>query len=74
MTADATKLAQAWADNALVEIPTLSDQGITDFIVHKREQIAHCARHAPDAIAKVRAALNERDREIRNEKIRQGVG
>lgn len=74
MTTDATKLAQAWADKVLTEIPKLSDQGVTDFIVDRREQIAFCARHAPDSIAKVRAALRVRDREIRDERTRQGVG
>lgn len=73
MTA-ATRFAQAWADNALSEIRTLGDEELNLWIVANRVKIADCARHAPDAIKRVRAALDERDREIRAETVRQGIG
>ena len=74
MVTTETRFAQAWADNALPEIRTLGDQALNDWIVANREKIALCARHAPESIKRVRLALAERDREIRAESIRMGIG
>jgi hypothetical protein len=73
MTA-ATRFAQAWAESALSEIRALGDEELNLWIVTNRVKIADCARNAPDAVKRVRLALADRDREIRAEQIRQGVG
>jgi hypothetical protein len=73
MTA-ATRFAQAWADSALSEIRVLGDEELNLWIVTNRVKIADCARNAPEAVKRVRVALAERDRELRAETVRQGIG
>lgn len=75
MTPDATRFAQAWADNAIPQIKALkTGDAIAQWIVDNRYQNADCARYAPASIVRVRAALDERERELQAETIRQGVG
>lgn len=72
---DATRFAQAWADNAIPQIKVLkTGDAIAQWIIDNRYQNADCARYAPASIARVRAALNERERELRVAVIRDGVG
>jgi hypothetical protein len=75
MTADATRFAQAWADNAIPQIKALpSGDAIAQWILDNRYQNADCARHAPAAIVRVRAALDARELELKAAAIRDGVG
>lgn len=74
MTADATKLSQAWAESVMPAIAQLGDQALNDWILENRFRLADCARHAPGWKAKIDAALRARDLELRAQAIRQGIG
>lgn len=74
MTVNAAKLSQAWAESVMPAIAQLGDQALNDWIVENRFKLADCARYAPGWKAKIDAALRERDRDIRNAKIRDGIG
>lgn len=71
---DATRFAQAWAENVLPEIARLGDQALNDWIVENRNQLGECLRNAPGSWATVKAALEARHLELRNATIRQGIG
>lgn len=65
---------ETWAENAIVEIATLADEEIADWIIENRWRLHDCERFAPLARRRVQQAIEARDTEVRNERIRQGVG
>lgn len=62
MTTYETRLAQAWADNALIEIRVVPD--ICTWIVRNAEKLGHCEHNALSAWEKIRAALAARDKDL----------
>lgn len=68
------KFWAGWADHAIVEIATLADEEIADWIVANRWRLHDCERFAPLARRKVQQAIDARDAEVRAETIRQGIG
>lgn len=66
--------AEAWAATAVGEIATISDAAYAGWIVKNRLKLGECIKHAPEAHERVKAALAERDRELRAATIRQGIG
>lgn len=69
-----SRLAEAWSETALVEIAALTSDGLNAWIVARKDQIAHCALHAPEAITAVRQALKDRSDALQAATIRDGVG
>lgn len=72
---DASRFAQAWADNALPQIAKLGDEALNDWIVEHRVKLGECLRDAPGSWATVKAALTARHVQLqRAAMVRDGIG
>lgn len=71
---DATRLATAWGDNALVELATVPD--MADWIFKHRWHLHRLEQLAPEKRKQLQAAMNKRWDEIEAKRamIREGVG
>jgi hypothetical protein len=63
MTSDEKrKLAENWADKAIIAIR--DERDVPGWVVDNREKLGTCEQWAPDAWARVKAALDKRSKDL----------